>query len=80
MVMLYQVEDGGSPTRFCTGDVIIEILDENDNCPMFNNLVTTYNIREDLSGDDEVGYNNNICMLYIFCSDYTIGSNRYRCR
>ena len=40
---------------FCVGRIIIEILDENDNCPMFNNLVTTYNIREDLSGDEEVG-------------------------
>lgn len=55
-----QAQDGGTPTRNCVGRIIIEILDENDNCPMFNNLVTTYNIREDLSGDEEVSYNNNM--------------------
>ena len=41
---------------FCVGQITIEVLDENDNCPMFNNLVTSYLIREDLPGDEEVGY------------------------
>lgn len=38
----------------------INVLDVNDNCPMFNNLVTTYNIREDFPGDQEVGYEKTL--------------------